>query len=237
MAFGNTDERVDTLEAALTSFIRHTTEGIAEMRRANEESRRGAEEMRRGIEETRHSIEEMRRGNEEFRAEIRQDIAEMRQWRIQAQKQWGEITQKMGTFVEDIVAPNIPHLGREVFKLGGTNEELFSGPRLRLRHPSDPSRMREFDYVYATERGWVVVASKTDPKLKDIDLFREMLSEVREYFPQYAQSPLKPVFASLYIPEHVADYCTRHGIYALGMGPETMQILNLPQLLASGASV
>ncbi len=43
-------------------------------------------------------------------ADIHQDIAEMRQWRVQSQKQWGEITQKMGTFVEDIVAPNIPRI-------------------------------------------------------------------------------------------------------------------------------
>src|SRR5438309_1949960 len=49
--------------------------------------------------------------------EIHQDIAEMRQWRVQSQKQWGEITQKLGTFVEDIVAPNIPRLGRETFYL------------------------------------------------------------------------------------------------------------------------
>ncbi len=43
-------------------------------------------------------------------ADIHQDIAEMRQWRVQSQKQWGEITQKMGTFVEDIVAPTYHEL-------------------------------------------------------------------------------------------------------------------------------
>ena len=67
-------------------------------------------------------------------AEIHQDIAEMRQWRVQSQKQWGEITQKMGTFVEDIVAPNIPRLGGETFALGGEEELLLSGPRLRVHH-------------------------------------------------------------------------------------------------------
>ncbi|MBI4661276.1 MAG: hypothetical protein HY735_20835 [Verrucomicrobia bacterium] len=159
-----------------------------------------------------------------------QDISEMREWRIHSQKQWGEIAQKLGTFVEDIVAPNIPRIAKDVFAFGGVDEELFSGPRLRLRHPMDAAKMREFDYIYATRRGWIVVESKSDPKLRDVDSFRELLAEVGEYFPQYAALVLRPIFASLYVPEHVAKYCTRHNIYALGMGPETMQLLNLSEL-------
>jgi hypothetical protein len=172
------------------------------------------------------------RHSDETISEIRQDIAEMRQWRAQSQKQWGELAQKMGSFVEDIVAPNIPRLGREAFRLGQPEAELFSGPRLRVRHPEDASRIQEFDYVYATRTGWVIVESKNDPKLKDVDDFRDLLSQARGFFPQYANLPLYPVFASLYLPDHVIKYCSRHTIYALGMGPETMQILNLSDLPA-----
>jgi len=165
-----------------------------------------------------------------FASELRQDIAEMRQWRLQAQKQWGEIAQKMGTFVEDIVAPNIPRLGREVFAMDGGEGEVFSGPRVRVRHPHDPSKLREFDYVYATRNGWIVVASRSSPKLNDVDEFRSVLAEAGECFPQFAGLPLRPIFASLYLPEHVVKYCTRHRIHALGMGLETMQLLNLSEL-------
>jgi len=185
MPFQSAEERMDRLEDALNTFIRHTD----------------------------------------------QDIAEMREWRIHSQKQWGEIAQKLGTFVEDIVAPNIPRIEREVCGLGCTEEELFSAPRLRMRHPVDEARMREFDYVYATRRGWIVVESKSDPKLRDVDAFRELLAEVREYFPHYASSPLWSIFASLYVPEHVVKYCARHRIFALGMGPETMQLLNSSEIL------
>ena len=191
MAYQSVEERMDRLEAVLTTFIRHTDEAISE---------------------------------------LRQDIAEMRQWRIQSQKQWGEIAQKLGTFVEDIVAPNIPHLTQTVFQLEGGGEELLSAPRVRVWHPDDPGKMRELDYLYATRRGWIVAESKTDPKLKDVDAFRELLAELPEYFPQYAPLPLRAIFASLYVPEHVVKYCTRHAIYALGFGPETMQILNLNEL-------
>lgn len=90
--------------------------------------------------------------------------------------------------------------------------------------------MREFDFLYVTKNGWIVVESKNDPKLKDVDSFREVLGEIKEYFPQYAALRLISIFASLYVPDHVVQYCTRHGIYALGMGVETMQILNLAEL-------
>jgi hypothetical protein len=207
MPYEGTDERMDRLETVLTSFVRHTQEGNAELRQ---------------------NITALEKSLASFKEEVRDDIAGMKEWRIQSQKQWGEIAQKIGKFVEDIVAPNIPHVARENFKLTGA--EVFSAPRVRLQHPQDSSRLREFDYIYATTTGWIVVDSKNDPKLKDIDEFREMLAEVREYFPQYAALPLYPIFASLYVPDHVVKFCSRHRIYAMGFGPETMQILNTSEI-------
>ncbi|MCI0534698.1 MAG: hypothetical protein L0Z50_05670 [Verrucomicrobiales bacterium] len=68
MPYQGFDERMDRLETVLTSFIRHADETMVELR----------QELRQDL------------------AERRQDTAEMRQWRIQAQKQWGEIAQKLG---------------------------------------------------------------------------------------------------------------------------------------------
>ena len=36
-----------------------------------------------------------------------------------------------------------------------------------------------------------------------------------------------PAFSSLSGPEEMVSYLTRHGIYALAMGDEAMQVLNL----------
>src|SRR5438128_8247281 len=106
-----------------------------------------------------------------FIQQTNQDISEMRQWRLQAQKHWGEIANKLGSFVEDIVAPNIPRIGEQILGVNGKPEEVMAAPRVRIWHPKDPSKMREFDYVYATRRGWIIVESKNDPKLKDVDAF------------------------------------------------------------------
>ena len=78
--------------------------------------------------------------------------------------------------------------------------------------------------------------SKNDPKLKDVENFCQMLAEVKEYFPQYASLPLFPIFASLSVPDHVVKYCTRHRIYALGLAPDTMKLLNLAELSSDGTA-
>jgi hypothetical protein len=219
---------MERLEALVATFVQHTDEAVVELRRGAEESRR---EMLAFKEEMRAFKGEMA----VFKEEVRRDIAGMEQWRIQSQKQWGELAQKLGTFVEDIVAPNIPRVGRELFGLNGQPQELLSAARLRVWHRQDSARMREFDYIYATRKGWIVVESKNDPKLKDIDIFREMLAEVNEFFPEYAPLRLYPVFASLSVPDHVVKYCTRHRIYAMGLAADTMQVLNLAEMSAEAA--
>ena len=47
------------------------------------------------------------------------------------------------------------------------------------------------------------------------------------YFPEYGKLPIMPAFSSLSIPEDMVTYLTRHGIYAVAMGDEVMQVLNL----------
>ena len=181
------------------------------------------------VQHTDEAITELRQGS----ADLRQDIAEMRQWRLQAQKQWGEIANKLGSFVEDIVAPNIPAVAQQILGAAAGREKLLAAARSRVSHPQDNSRQREFDHIYATQEGWILVESKNDPKLKDVDGFRELLAEASEYFPQYASLPLRPIFAALNVPDHVVNYCTRHRIYAMGLGPETMQLLNAAALAAN----
>src|SRR5438876_1806851 len=192
MPYESSEDRMDRLEAVLASFVQQTNRAL-EMR----------DQMLRGLDEAGHArnkadhardkaLGELDQRLADFSRRVDQDILEMRQWRIQSQKQWGEIANKLGTFVEDIVAPNIPRIGKEIFGLNGQPQEMFSAARLRLSHPQDPARMREFDYIYAARLGWIVVESKNDPKLKDVDAFRELLAEVKDYFPQYSALPLYP---------------------------------------------
>src|SRR6266849_8087726 len=109
MAYESSEDRMDRLETVLMTFIRHTDEA----RQAQEQARHAQDQ----------AMAEFRQGMADFKQRVDQDIAEMRQWRIESQKKWGEIANKLGTFVEDIVAPNIPRIGGEIFGINGQEQE------------------------------------------------------------------------------------------------------------------
>ena len=62
---------------------------------------------------------------------------EMARERREMNKRWGELANKMGTVVEDIVAPSIQRLARAVFDCG---EPQFFGTRVSLSHLADAAR-------------------------------------------------------------------------------------------------
>jgi hypothetical protein len=62
----------------------------------------------------------------------------------QMNRQWGELANKMGTLVEDIVATNIPRIAREYFEC----EDIeFFGVRIKKRNQKDRTKKREFDVI------------------------------------------------------------------------------------------
>ena len=69
---------------------------------------------------------------------------EMNEDRKRMYKMWGELANKMGKLVEDIVAPNIPRIAKEYF---GAEELDFLGVRISKRNEKDRSKMREFDVI------------------------------------------------------------------------------------------
>lgn len=48
--------------------------------------------------------------------------------------------------------------------------------------------------------------------------------------PEYRDLPVVPVFSSLNLPGNLVTMLTRNGVYALAMGGETMQLLNLDEV-------
>ena len=141
-------------------------------------------------------------------------------------KRWGELANKMGTVVEDIVAPSVRRLAREVFDCG---DLVRFTTRQTVTRSDDRSRTREFDALYVGTRAVLLNETKSSPRSEDARAFVEFLrnGEFALYFPEYGKLPIVPAFSSLSIPEDLVTYLTRHGIYAVAMGDEAMQVLNL----------
>jgi len=171
----------------------------------------------RSVSRTEASVARMETDSKKFRKEIN--------------KKWGDLSNKMGTLVEDMVAPNIPGIAREFF---GDDELDRFFVRMMIKNTADPSRRREFDVIAMTERNFYVSETKSNPRSEYIGKFIEALGEIRDYFPEIGDRRIIPIFASLHIPEDTMRYLTRNRIYAMGMDEDTMTLLNFEELSQQG---
>lgn len=157
-------------------------------------------------------------GNEikEFKDETRQANREMN-------RQWGELANRRGTLVEDLMAPSLPRIVQEM--LGQEVADLSVRRKRRLQD----GRTWEFDGIVVTAGGQVGLNStKSTLHSVDVDHFAKEVAAFREFFPEYANYPVVGILASLSVEESVLNYAERCGLVVLGIGDELMEIKNRP---------
>lgn len=188
----STEERVDSLETILGTFIVRTGSALTRLER-----------------------------------EMTEFKQEMTAFKNHTNKQWGDLADKMGTVVEDIVAPNIPYVARTYF---GVEELDYFAIRARKRLPTDRGVVREFD-VIATGGGlFFVNDTKSTPRSEYLQAFAEEYPRAVEFFPEYRDLKLVPIFSSLSLPDEAVTFLTKHGIYAMTSTGGTMEIVNYEQV-------
>lgn len=152
---------------------------------------------------------------------------ENRRERQRMNKQWGDLANRLGTLVEDIVAPNLPRVAAELFSCPVA--DLF-GVRVVRRFGGET---REYDALLVCPE--VVLVNETKSRLTDahVEGILERLAEIPRVFPEYADRRAVGILASLYPDASVVRRATRRGVLVMGMGDETMHVLN-PEALESG---
>ena len=184
------------------------------------------EERTTVLEDTTHRLEML---FERFMRGIDRTITEMKaesaRDRKEMNRRWGDLANKMGTVVQDIVAPSLRRMARE--ELGCGEERSFSAPIFRTRS-DDPHYRREFDALYVGTRAVLLNETKSTALSEYASAFVRFLNsdQFALYFPEYRELPVVPVFSSLSLPDDLITYLTRNRIYAVAMGEDTMQVLN-----------
>ena len=209
------EERTGSLETILAAFMARTDASMARMDASMARMDEGIGRLERVVERMERNIERREREGARERKEMN--------------KRMGELSNKMGTIVEDIVAPSIRRLAREVFGCGDLQN--FATRTVRARS-DDRSREREFDALYVGTRAVLLNQTKASARPEYARAFVEFLEsgQFAQYVPEYRELPIVPVFSSLSIPADVVTYLTRRGIYAVAMGDEAMQVLNLDEV-------
>jgi hypothetical protein len=102
--------------------------------------------------------------------------------------------------------------------------------RRKKVNPKNKQEKREFDVIAVGEKKIILNETKSTPRIGYIDDFAEFLNKFYDYFPEYAEKKLIPIFASLYMDETIIKYLSAKGIYAMGMKDDTMDILNFKEI-------
>jgi hypothetical protein len=160
---------------------------------------------------------------------FKDEMGEYKDWSkkqlITMNRQWGDLANKMGTLVEDVVAPNIPRIAQTYF---GCEDLDYVAVRVRKKSRKGDRQKREFDVIAACEGVFILNETKSSPETRDVDKLAAFIesNELFDYFPEYEGCKVYPVFSSLYMDDSLVAYLTRKKIYALTLKDDTMDIVN-----------
>lgn len=217
MAYVTTEERVDRLEALFGQFMTN----IAVLNRsADERSKAADERMARFEGEMRAFKDEMRA----FKDEIGEFKDEMRESKRELNKKWGDLANKLGTIIEDIVAPNLRRLAIEHFRFPVIEDFMIRRARRRA------GGLTEFDALVVGPSAVILGEAKSSPSLKAAEDFAAKVELFFDYFPEYQGRRLIPVMGSWAMDDEVVERLTALGIYGLRMGEDTMELANAAAL-------
>ncbi len=243
------DERVDRLEEALMKLAYAQFNTEMELRQLSQEMKDFKDEMKdfkaemqafkgemkdfkdemlafKGeMKDFKDEMKGFKDGVEAFKGEMQAFKEEVRRDRKAMNKRWGEIANKLGTVVEDIIYPSARRVARAFF---GAETIEFEGQRIVRRLSGDRGRSREFDGVFAWEGHVLLLEGKAAIRPEYLRGFADFvrLGVFFDWFPEYRGRRLIPVFGALAIPDQDVDWLTRRGVYVLRMGEEAMELVN-----------
>lgn len=154
---------------------------------------------------------------------VNQLSVEMRDFKNEMNKRWGDLANRLGTLVEDIVAPAFPDVIKKRFNLG--IEDMMV-----RRERRKGEQREEFDLIAVMGEMVFVVEVKSQYKSEYVDRFFQKLDRFKELFPEYEGKQIVGVVASLYLDESVIRYATTKGYYAMGMKGDYMDFLNAEEI-------
>lgn len=233
MSTRDLEERVYTLEDALIDTNRSIHSLALHIERLSLEMRTFKNEMREFKDEMRAFKDEMREFKNEM-GEFKSEMLDFKTYTIEtnarveqelkaARQRDAELSDKMGTLAEDMVAPSIPRILAEV--VGCTETPRMAG--VRMRKKTADGRAKEYDVVAVCDDFILVNETKSRLRPADITEFAEHLAqEVHDFWPEYAGKTIIGSLAALYVDPSLISYGEKQGLIVLGVQDGLMTILN-----------
>jgi hypothetical protein len=190
------EDRVDTLESVLRRYIERSEKETIAFR---EEMSAFKDEM------------------SAFKDEMRDDRREMN-------RQWGNLSNKMGTIVEDIVAPAVRPAVSKYFQV----EPYLLARNLRKRMGNEEY---EVDVLAISDKQVFWVEAKSSPRPEHVEEVSKKAAQFPRFFPEYQDKQMVIILAGLSFAPDVIQHASRKGVYVLAYREwDYMDILNFKEI-------
>ena len=167
--------------------------------------------------------EEMKEHRENSAKELKEFKEDNKKFKKDSNKQWGDLANKLGTIVEDIVSPAVRPAIEKYF--GEKVDYIAIHVRKKLKRQNIQG---EFDVIATTPSYVFLIETKSSPSEEYLMRFKEKnIPHFRKLFPEYKKLELIPIFASLRFESSFLKIANREKIFLLGYREwEYMDILN-----------
>jgi len=184
------------------------------------ETDRKFQETDRIIKENAEQMRETDRKFQETDRKIQENAAQLKQTERLLRQQVGDLTRRLGEFVEEMVKPAAVRLFRErgidvhriVRHLEATDEQL----KLSM----------EIDLFVTNQEACVLIEVKSNLSIDDVNEHLERMEKFKLLFPEYANKKTFGAVAGMVISENVAKYAYRKGFFVIGQTDDSVRILN-----------
>lgn len=159
-----------------------------------------------------------------FKDEMRAFKDETREENKKRNKQWSNLAKKMGTLVEDLIAPALRPVLSKYFQC----EVMMEGQRMFRRKNGEDY---EVDALAACEDKVFIVEVRATPRVDDIREILEKSGRFFEFFPEHKGKGLIVIFGSITFPQNVIEHASKNSVYVMGCREwEYMDILNFEEV-------
>jgi hypothetical protein len=216
---------------------RDRQQAAKERQQDREEAEKHRQQAEKDRQQDREEAEKHRQQAEKDRQQDREEAEKHRQQaekdRQQAEKdrkdfnkRLAELSDSMGTLIEDMVAPCAFQLARAIF---ATEEAETCAIRVKRKHPARRGEMMELDLLAVGPTKLLLIEVKRRMDTEKAAQLHLKAASIPEYFPEYANREVLCAVASVYLDPSVVVFLNHERLHGIAMGEDTMQVVNLGQ--------
>jgi hypothetical protein len=130
----------------------------------------------------------------------------------------GRLSNRLGEFVEEAVRPSAVNLFRE---RGIDIHEVQQS----ITAKRDGEQL-EIDLLVVNNENVVVIECKSNLSVEDVNDHLERLEKVKRLLPRYNNCKVLGAVAGMVIPDNVATYAIKKGLYVIGQNGDHLELRN-----------